>query len=147
MDNKIAIKTNEKDRVIFYHYRPWELSSDYLKKCILIDKDSSVLNNRPSTEPHIQPFLCYDGTDLYWGYEFISVDSIAKYKLSIQLKRQGLLNSVEQLISDDEEMSIAWTQAAYIDRNSNGVNAIKQHMNLSDNDTDEIFAKAFIIEL
>lgn len=146
MKNKIALFPNKDGKVVKIHYKPEMLSEESLVDSILVDKSDARLE-KPNIEDYKKATLhIYDGSP-YWEIGVLKVLSVLKYKLKIQLKREELLDQVEQLIQGNDEMLIAWNDSAEISRVSNFLVSIASELGLSEERIDEIFAKANLIEL
>ena len=145
----ILVKTNEEGRVVAQWRQLAKLGS--AKKQNLIDQGCVEVtdnNNRPDTGNWQRAVRYLEGDSIVWKTHKITPDEVAKYKLIIALRREGVLDDVNATIDDmDEEVKIAWENSHIITRTSSILAVIADKMDFDSEYVDELFRSAADIEL
>ena len=148
MGKKMLINTNDDGRVVARIYKPDRLSK--AKKEGFIEVDEDDIPPRPEDELDIdRAELMYDADSgkFEWIMRKGTPEEVAKYKLKIALKREELLDKVEdELENMDEEARIAWEDASVIRRESATVAALAEALDLHGNTVNALFRTAYKLE-
>lgn len=81
-------------------------------------------------------------------YEVTGGTKTEKWRLEIILEEDGLLDSVNQIVSQaNERTQKAWEKAPKINRYSNALEAIRKALELTHEQVDDIFKRANSIEI
>lgn len=140
---KIALLLNENGFVIGRHHKPEKLDKNRSDIYFIDEKDMPSEN----TEPWEFVRHKVENDVLKSLVEITPVESVLTYKLKIQLKREGLFDTVVNAVKNDEEIQIAFNEAPEISRSSQALQSVAEQLELSDDQVDVIFAKASAIEL
>lgn len=145
----ILVKTNEEGRVVAQWRQLAKLGS--AKKQNLIEQGCVEVtdnNNRPETGRWQRAVKYLEGDSIVWKTHNVTPDEVAKYKLIIALRREGVLDDVNNKIDDmDEEVKIAWENSHIITRDAPVLAAIADKMDFDSDYVDELFRSAADIEL
>ena len=145
----ILVKTDDDGRILAERKQLNNLSS--AKKQKLIEQDwveVSDNTDRPETGRWQRAVKYLEGDSIVWKTHNVTPDEVAKYKLIIALRREGVLDDVNNKIDDmDEEVKIAWENSHIITRGAPVLAAIADKMDFDSDYVDELFRSAADIEL
>ena len=145
----ILVNSNDDGRILAQRKQLGGLSS--AKKQKLIEQgwvEVSDNTDRPETGNWERAVKYLEGDSIVWKTHKITPDEVAKYKLIIALRREGVLDDVNATIEDmDEEVKIAWENSHIITRGASVLAAIANKMDFDYEYVDELFRSAADIEL
>ena len=145
----ILVKTDDDGRILAERKQLNNLGS--AKKQKLIEQgwvEVSDNTDRPETGRWQRAVKYLEGDSIVWKTHKITPDEVAKYKLIIALRREGVLDDINATIDDmDEEVKIAWENSHIITRGAPVLAAIADKMDFDSDYVDELFRSAADIEL